>query len=105
MPDIFALFSSCNRHRNSTRETVCMANCYFAGIFRGFAILIRCVMRDLAVVFLHLVVTVVRLAGPRNIQKLDSDGAIRSTSSHIERASLTFAVDVVFKRFSATFSR
>jgi hypothetical protein len=41
-----------------------MANCRFVSLSLGFAISLGLAVRDLAVLFLHLLATVARLAGP-----------------------------------------
>jgi len=57
-------------------ELLCVANCKLPSISCGVAILLGSFVRDLAVLFLHLLATVARLAGPGGARSVVAESVL-----------------------------
>jgi hypothetical protein len=65
-----------------------MANCQFAGVSEGLAILLRLRVRDLSVLFVHALPTVVRLAGPAGVRAVVAESLLVKLLGNCDRASV-----------------
>jgi hypothetical protein len=59
------------------RPIVCMANCRFVSVPEDVAILQDHTVRDLAVLFLHLLATIARPAGPGGARSVVAESGVR----------------------------
>jgi hypothetical protein len=53
-----------------------MANCKFVRVSDEFAILLRCAVRDLAVLLVHVLATLARLAGPGGVRAVVAESLL-----------------------------